>query len=412
MKKIIILLAAAAMSALACSKSNEAAKVTGPRIDDTTVEPVVFTSSVSGVHTSTKSAGALDDWSGADSLFVYAIERGTSGYVFDNIFIDNIFAYSPSAGLDGHRGSIELYNPSAAAAGEPFYYGEGYYDFFGYYVDDAAVSRNVDSADDVADGTPVTVIDEDNQRITLDVAIDGAQDILIARADSTADIALAKTSYTGTINPGRVYSAYSARRSVVPNLQFKHQLSRFKFEIISGSQIVADAVYVTGISINSPSEATYAVAGAFPEDTVTCNLIDSSATKYLGLKHIPEGGSSLVVLDEADANRVKCPAFNSSNPTRKTIDGSLLVIPGKDKYSLKLNLYQEGVSTGDGAVERDLEIDFSSSSASINTIEKKGIAGYEYTVTIYVYSLEEVKVDVSLTDWKSGGSFDIDPDKD
>ena len=63
-------------------------------------------------------------------------------------------------------------------------------------------------------------------------------------------------------------------------------------------------------------------------------------------------------------------------------------------------------------MERDLEIDFSSSSASINTIEKKGIAGYEYTVTIYVYSLEEVKVDVSLTDWKSGGSFDIDPDKD
>lgn len=421
--KISIFLAAALLAVFACSKNPDSpAEVIV--IADNTPQPVLFSSNLSGVRTTTKAVGAIDKWNGTDSLFIVSLEKdGQGGYIFTKkvkekendqeieveknaIFIDNVLAYSP---YDAVSGDINLYNPAATAANEPFYYGEGYYDFFGYYLDGAAVNKYkgdetfTDGTIPYPKGTPVLEVDTDKNLISVDVAIDGTQDIMIAKADidkDTKDI---------DINKAKVYSAYSARRAVKPDLVFKHQLSRFKFEIISGSQIVADNVYVVGLSVESDSLATFAVAGNIPEN----NLIESSHPGFLKLWHHPTPDAPLTILDGSESSRIKCPAYTPKTDTtspRDTvkIDGSILAIPGKSVYKLNLDLYQEGYTAATG-VPRDLEIDFANITGG--TGAGKAEAGYQYKVYIYVYGLEIVEVKVTLDEWKDGGTVTIDPDE-
>ncbi|MBR0239934.1 MAG: fimbrillin family protein [Bacteroidales bacterium] len=391
--KISIFLAAALLAVFACSKNPDSpAEVIV--IDDSTPQPVLFSSNLSSVRTTTKAVGAIDRWSGNDSLFVFSLDRETKG-----VFIDNVLAYSPS---DGVSGDINLYNSAATAPNEPFYYGEGYYDFFAYYLDGAAINKYKEN-EVYPVGTPVVDVDQENNLITVDVAIDGTQDIMIAKADVDRDTEGIE------INKAKVYSAYSARRGVKPDLLFKHQLSRFKFEIISGSQIVADNVYVVGLSVESDSLATFAVAGNIPEN----NLIESSHPGFLKLWHHPTPDAPLTILDGSESSRIKCPAYTPKTDTtspRDTvkIDGSILAIPGKSVYKLNLDLYQEGYTAATG-VPRDLEIDFANITGG--TGAGKAEAGYQYKVYIYVYGLEIVEVKVTLDEWKDGGTVTIDPDE-
>lgn len=403
------------LTAAACNKG-QVGMAGDDGIDDSTREPVRFASSVSGVCSSTKAAGTLDAWTGGETLYVIALERDSQGgYVFGEdggMFIGNAPALSPASGADGlvKEGEIKLYNP-AGGPEEPFYYGEAYYDFFAYYVDDAAAETD-------ETGAPIIEVDTDNNVVLLDVHIDGSQDILMARTDKVADIAAAQTynSFLGksvTINPDKVYSAYAARRNVMPELHFEHQLSRFTFEIKSGSQIVADEVYIVGLSLESDSDATFVVAGDIPSyydgsgNQIFVNLWESWNPADLPLMYKPSPELPLGLLDNSETYRIKCPAYDDNESIE--INGSIMVMPDADKYKLKLRLYQAGYTVEDG-VDRPLTIDFKDINGG--TGKQYAEAGYSYKVTIYVYGLEKVEVKVSLADWQEGGGFTIDPDAD
>ena len=365
MKKTLLFAALAVTVAAACSKTGS---VPQEPADKGEAVPVLL--SVSSPRSiEVKSTGAATgSWAG-QTLNIYSYEAGVADYSAATAFIDNVEATAPSTGLE-----ITLTNP---ATQEPFYYAAGkYYDFFGYYIDDAATA----TPSVLADGVYVPFI------------IDGSQDLMVATSDKAADIAAAGASIT----EDKVYSAYAARRSVQPKLVFKHQLARFTFEIVAGVES-GNNVNVDGISIESVASGELKVVGA---DRGLANL--ASDKVELKLQEKSENGTTMQALSPVKPN-----AYDGTKTNVKSIGESLMVVPGEASYKLTVYTSQEGTTTPIAPLEQILNI------ANITGAPEGAVAfeaGYTYKVTIVVYGLEEVKISVELEEWKDGGSTIIDPD--
>ena len=367
MKKSLLFAALAVTVAAACSKTGS---VPQEPADKGEAVPVLL--SVSSPRSiEVKSTGAATgSWAG-QTLNIYSYEAGVADYSAATAFIDNVEATAPSTGLaDG----ITLTNP---ATREPFYYAAGkYYDFFGYYLDDAATA------------TPSVLADG----VYVPFTIDGSQDLMVATSDKAADIAAAGASIT----EDKVYSAYAARRGVQPKLVFKHQLARFTFEIVAGVES-GNNVNVDGISIESVASGELKVVGA---DRGLANL--ASDKVELKLQEKSENGTTMQALTPVKPN-----AYDGTKTNVKSIGESLMVVPGEASYKLTVYTSQEGTTTEIAPLEQILNI------ANITGAPKGAVAfeaGYTYKVTIVVYGLEEVKISVELEEWKDGGSTIIDPD--
>ena len=140
MKKTLLFAALAVTVAAACSKTGSVPQEPADKGD--AVPVLLSVSSPRSIEV--KSTGAATgSWAG-QTLNIYSYEAGVADYSAATAFIDNVEATAPSTGLaDG----ITLTNP---ATREPFYYAAGkYYDFFGYYLDDAATATPSVLADGV-----------------------------------------------------------------------------------------------------------------------------------------------------------------------------------------------------------------------------------------------------------------------
>ena len=368
MKKSLLFAALAVTVAAACSKTGS---VPQEPADKGEAVPVLL--SVSSPRSiEVKSTGAATgQWSG-QTLNIYSYEAGVADYSTATAFIDNVEATAPTSELTG---AITLTNP---ATQEPFYYAAGkYYDFFGYYIDDAATA------------TPSVLADG----VYVPFTIDGSQDLMVATSDKAADIAAAGSP---EVAEERVYSAYAARRSVQPKLVFKHQLARFTFEIVAGVES-GNNVNVDGISIESVASGELKVVGA---DRGLANL--ASDKVELKLQEKSENGTTMQALSPVKPN-----AYDGTKTNVKSIGESLMVVPGEASYKLTVYTSQEGTTTPIAPLEQILNI------ANITGAPEGAVAfeaGYTYKVTIVVYGLEEVKISVELEEWKDGGSTIIDPD--
>ena len=367
MKKSLLFAALAVTVAAACTKTNQVPQET---TDNGEAVPVRL--AVSSPRTiEVKSTGAATgQWSG-QKLNIYSYEAGVADYSTATAFIDNVEATAPTSELTG---AITLTNPDT---NEPFFYAAGkYYDFFGYYIDDAATAVPTVAADGVY--VPFT--------------INGSQDLMTATSDKAADIAAAGASLT----EDKVYSAYAARRGVQPKLVFKHQLARFTFEIVAGVES-GNNVNVDGISIESVASGELKVVGA---DRGLANL--ASDKVELKLQEKSENGTTMQALTPVKPN-----AYDGTKTNVKSIGESLMVVPGEASYKLTVYTSQEGTTTEIAPLEQILNI------ANITGAPEGAVAfeaGYTYKVTIVVYGLEEVKISVELEEWKDGGSTIIDPD--
>jgi hypothetical protein len=105
----------------------------------------------------------------------------------------------------------------------------GYYDFFGYHLDDALPT----TAD------PDDYVTTNGDKMTVPFAIDGSQDLMSTKAELTA---LQTTTMSAATRPADYYSAYSARRGVQPYLTFNHLLTRFAFFVKAGKESAAGLV--------------------------------------------------------------------------------------------------------------------------------------------------------------------------
>ncbi len=388
MKKLYVYVALAAMGVMAACSKNDNVDPQGNGgntvIDDNS--PVAVELGVSGVNLDvnvtpkSKAAGALDTWN-SQALYIYAFDRTEDDFK-TAAFIDNVQGTAPAASTPDPQpgdtlGVITLTNP--AYPGEPFYYsGSTVYDFYGYYIDDAAVESAVSAG--------AVVPTETATSIYVPFRINGTQDLMVAKADPAVDVEGA----TETVESTRAYSAYAARRGVQPTLRFRHLLSRFNFEIKPGAAS-ADNVTVDSIALVSKVEGELVVVSANAED--------------LGLNNIVEGTLDTLCLPGIAAEGVKTENFNSGSSkkeqTSKAVGTNLLVIPGETSYELLVWLSNDN---GDSPIAPQVAQVTLPESATFD-------AGKVYTVTIMIYGLESVEVSASLTGWQDGGTVTIDPDQ-
>lgn len=384
MKKLMLIMLSASVMLASCNKSGKEA-ASPSQLDDSAPVAVQFTSNIQKSHV-TKGEGALDGWN-TQTLYVYGLRRDDNGkYVIasdpakpydqadDNAYlIRNVDAEAPSAGLSG---AINVYRtkPSGEDPGEFFFYRElCYYDFYAYFVDDAASPAPTESED----------------RIELGVTIDGTQDILLAKTDREADIA------GKGVEKDKAYGAYAARREVVPNLVFEHQLARFNFKVKAGNTDTDGAVTIKGVTVGSVTDGTLVIASNDPENYP------------LGLHPDDAEMVQLQVVTDDDADYLK------PRVTVQDFGEPILVMPGKQLYPVRLSFSQSGYTVDGGIRTQDLEIDFTKANYTVPEGQTKDVvatAGHSYDVTIIIYGLEQVEINVTMTEWKPSGEFELDPD--
>ncbi len=394
MKKSILFAVAAVILTAACSKqANIASSAEESGFEMETPVPVSFASNIGGV--ATRSQGALDAWNGSEDLYFFGLERLKDASGADSLdlvrpFIDNVSQKAPAVAA-GTQGTITLYNPAVGdGQTEPYYYGSGNYEFFGYYLDDAG---SLDADD-------VPVIDKQEDAYFTHIAIDGTQDVLVGYADRDS-VVNHKIETWPAISKDRLFSAYAIRKwAARPEMLFKHKLSRFDFYIRSGGADAVGKVKVAGIAVESDTEADVIVAGS----RIYEGLQNVASPAALVLK-IKDADNQLVPLDETNA--IPAPDFDADEPISVQIPGSLIVMPGQQKYNMQLTLTQDNASVPSGQPQ-PMVIDFSKIiNGNGNTFAE---AGYIYKITLVVYEYRKVEILVSLDEWKEGGEIIMDPD--
>lgn len=411
MKKLFLFAVAAVALTAACSKQAPDVASNVSRGSDFELEPPVPVQFASNLaHVATKSIGALDYWS-AEDLYFYGIERfkdqsGRDSLDLDNLFIANVKETAPNTTDPLHPvtvGTITLNRALPGGGSEPYYYGNGNYEFFGYFVDDAA-------------GTdPTPTIDFSDSTIILPVKIDGTQDLMVGYADRDSVIKYEYERiselpmYTDTEGPSedavksRLFSAYAIRKwTVQPKMYFHHKLTRFDFYVQSGESDAAGVIKVAGISVNSNTEADMVVAGQHIYD----GLRNIAAPEDLVLNVKAPDGSLTPLVPLTVDNEIPAPAYDAANPVRTKIDGSLLVMPGQSIYDLTLSLHQDDAQEPSSRPEKT-QINFAKLLGGTHT---QAMPGYKYNITLVVYKFREVEITVSIDEWKEGGDIVLDPD--
>lgn len=363
MKKILLFSFAVLAFAASCQKPQNDLFEPDPLDDGTPVKVMLGTNVL---NATAKGSGPLEQFNKTD-LRVFAIDKASTDWTKGDVFLlknDSVTATGGSS-----ASSLET---------DKYYKDNVNYDFYGYYVDD------IDHQDED--------LEIKKNAVTLPVKITGYEDILLATTDKGKDSQAAKNKAQDegkTFNTNRVYSAYSARRDVVPNLVFKHMLTRLDFVFKTGEEVNSNTrVEIVGIAVKSVINGTLTVAGAQklePADEVetALNLRYPTETDFLEMPNEKDGVASFL------------PNSNS-----------IMVYPKAGSYELTVKVRQSkkiGADWTPGSVEtRTFPIALTSGSFK---------AGNKYEVTVITYGLEPVVVGVELTDWALGDNTIIDSDK-
>ena len=182
---------------------------------------------------------AGNKWAG-QKFNVLMMNKGSLDIAEDaahNKIYQNAVFYAPNEMLGISSGSPAL-EATAATAGSlevsskvSYFPQEGSFDFWAYRLDGAE--------DEAIDDTNPKVVGDS---MVIKFTIDGSQDIMLAKAHPNKNKVAADGSfdpdqdyYVGAENKkvpeSRIFSAYSVRRDVKPQLDFKHQLARIQFKV-------------------------------------------------------------------------------------------------------------------------------------------------------------------------------------
>lgn len=144
---------------------------------------------------------------------------------------------------------------------EVYYPASGQYDFWAYRLDDAVDATQAVSGADDANAT----------EIKIPFAIDGTQDVMVAKV--TPGYPAGMTDAQKTAAEAKLYSAYTGRRSIKAQLDFKHQLTRLTFKVKANSIEVSDkAAAVPG----TPDYVGFKVTGISVYSNTTGKLVAAS----------------------------------------------------------------------------------------------------------------------------------------
>ena len=354
MKKIFAFAIAAVTMTVGCQKIQELVNPDRNQTSFDDNEPVEITFNTNVVNVETKAANGSVTTFDPDKhkLYVYGLNTTNNGVKE----ITNALA-TTNAGA----------TPASLTLDKPYFYNgtDDKYDFYGYYVDDAA--------------DPATVAAD----YTLPVTITGQQDILLAKA-------LGSEASDG-VNPiVDAYSAKTARAGVVPNLQFEHQMSQFSFNVRNCGSY---AITLKGLSLNTINKGTLTVAGA----SRGLEALTGDANK--ADIEVSTTEQSLAEVDKLDSENY-------------TPIGQPIMVFSENAYTVILYLWQTGMEankvrkvTVPVTITNDPE---DLTDAGITGTDPGALKGYAYEINVTVYSLEEITVTASIVGWKTGASFVFD----
>ena len=361
MKKFFLFATAAVALTVGCQKQ-ELTNV--DPLDNGELVPLTLGTNVSATAAVTPDTKAALENLNSAQLYFYGFEQGAeldveASYILGKPTQTGAYAPTPLTN-----------NETRIKTGE--YYADANYDFYGYHIGEAALG---------------TVVYAD-QKITIPVTITGQEDLLMAKTDKVKDI---DASGSNDVPLNRVYSAFSARRNVVPQLVFEHQLTQFTFEIVNGSNLPDDVeLKIDTIAVLSKTKGELYIDGIKSE----CGLlVDTTANQLVDSLYVPA--------DEG----FPVESFTTANAvgTAKALTGkSVMVMPGEESYELYMKLSQ----TGSPAPKKPSE--------PVLTIKQDNresfLPGHSYKVILKVYSQEQIEFEVSLSDWEYGDDITIDPD--
>lgn len=440
MKKHLIASLALMLALIACKRETQQPEV-DPVDPETEQMAMTFTAKMPRVKVDTKSEiGALENkWHTKQDLYIYGIARQgldaqapvTAPLDFTEetgLFINNKLITLPES-FDHDvitPQSVQVYRvlPDGESLGIPFFYDDEHrrYEFYGYYADDAWLGEPMRTYDNVTDSltdngnkVPVPVIGEEG--ITLPVKINGSQDLLLARTSKDAD-------NEPKLNIGRLYSGYSARRGVVPNLIFEHQLSRFNVYVRVGDEL-ADRLTLSTLAVETYTDGTLHIANKDQYGNPPYLEVDREGERsFIG---IWDGtfGAAKKQLDnsiKAEADRYQLPLVTRSGWVDAEV-GTIMVMPGEKSYKIRIGLKQAGYKDG---TEFFTEILFSFDDLLLPSQDPKGPGGvpdpevldskaepgHQYDLNVVVYGIQQMNVSVSLSEWAEGGRFVVDEDKE
>lgn len=332
-------------------------------------------------------------WNG-ETVYVYGIVSTLTG---DARFAINGEAATAPAGTPGATVTSTLtWSNTDPNTDTHFYYdGNNLYDFYGCHVDDAAeaTAMKIPTRTDLA-----------TNGFSVPVTIDGSQDLMVAVPNKESDrTATGVDSEVTDVN--NLYSAWSSRRGVVPNLVFKHVLTRLTFQAKCGNATAYETgkeVYITSVQVKSvKNKGTLTIIPTdgnqqgFTASAVDTDVIDFSLMKA---PSAPDTSKELETFEKVEIEGTKDDDF-------ARIGVPMMLVPGTE-YEIVISTEQDADGSGNiDANERG------SITQKITVKDNSFEAGKNYNVNITVYGLEEIEIKASLTAWEDGGDITIDPDE-
>lgn len=330
---------------------------------------------------------AANNWDG-ETVYVYGIVSTLTG---DAQFAINGEAATAPAGTEGATVTSIL---AWATANKHYYYdGNNLYDFYGCHVDGAATEAMTIPA-----GTKLAV-----NGFSVPVTIDGTQDLMVAMPNKESDRTAGGVDSEVTTTDN-LYSAWSSRRGVKPNLVFKHVLTRLTFQAKCGNATAYETgkeVYITSVQVKSvKNKGTLTIIPTdgnqqgFTASTVDTDVIDFSLMKA---PSAPDTSKELETFEKVEIEGTKDDDFAQ-------IGVPMMLVPGTE-YEIVISTEQDADGSG------NIDANEKGSITQKITVADGFVAGKNYNVNITVYGLEEIEIKASLTAWEDGGDITIDSDE-
>jgi len=400
---------------------------------------------------------ALDNiWQG-EKINVFMFEKGTLTLATDgtNPLYENVALTTPQKTDATATGiAYEYYDATTPADGTDdrvrykYYPVTGNFDFWGYYRDDA-----------VGDAPSIGATE-----VTVPFTIDGSQDLMVAKAEltdaqnSNTNPTYAKWHEAG-VDQTRYYSAYAARRSIQPDMTFKHLLTRLTFSIIAGNnqargfketsgvwdfptEGVYDGVFVRSIKVRSKFTGNI-IAAWIDGSTAAPGSIDKLITfdntanggdpedpgyKMLTLQGKRNGNTVDPLYNEAAApfndwdNLTAALTVTNANFSKiirpdalegdgKPVGGALLV-SSEPSYDIEIVLGQYLLDNSkiDGT-DPVYKVSYSTLKKTVqfdpNNPTASFAQGTSYNVKMTLYGTERIDITTTLQPWTNGATYEV-----
>lgn len=384
---------------MALALGTSCSKEKGIDIDDSSRQEILLgTGSTINVSPVSRGGGAVgglkgaNNWNG-ETVYVYGITNNAA----NKAPINGVKAVAPK---DVETGKLSW------AADEPvqhFYYeGNDKYNFYAVHVDGAAGED--------ADLSVKAPADLATTGHSVNVTIDGTQDLMVAMPNKDNDILDEEGTgnLEGVENTTNLYSAWSARRGVVPNLVFKHLLSRLNFKAYCGDKPVpadGNELKITSITIkNTINKGSIVVIPAYSEPATE----PEAKNQVFDAAEEPNTGDFVIMKKKTGVETTLQPFEEFPlTGTAEEVGEDVLVVPGAS-YEIEVktvqNINGEPKEKTQKFELKASDIKKEEASAGLEAF----VAGEMYDVTMILYANKEIEIECTLTAWVDGGDATLD----